>query len=1190
MTAGATDSFVHLHVHTEYSMLDGAARLGALTERAAELGMPAVAMTDHGNVFGAHEFYSKAQDAGVKPIIGIEAYFTPDISRFERKGVNLYGGGPDDVSARGAYTHMTLLSETTEGMHNLFRLSTGAWRDGFFKKPRMDRELLSQHGAGIIGTTGCPSGEVQVHLRHGNYDAARKTAGDFQEILGRENYFLDLMDHGLAIENRVRDGLLRLARDLQIPLLATNDSHYVMQGDSAAQEHLLCINSGSTMDIPAGDGPGQRFAFNGDGYYLKSAQEMRDLWVGRHDLREACDNTLLIAERCDVQFAEGPGKYMPRFPTPEGENEDSWLVKEVERGLAVRYPAGVPDKVRAQAEFEIGVITSMGFPGYFLVVADFINWAKDNGIRVGPGRGSGAGSMVAYAMRITDLDPLVHGLIFERFLNPDRVSMPDFDIDFDERRRGEVIRYVTDKYGDDRVSYIVTYGTIKAKQAVKDSSRILGYPFALGDRITKAMPASVMGKDVPLQEIFDPAHKRYGEGGEFRTLYEGDGDVAKVVDTAIGIEGLKRQWGVHAAGVIMSSEPLVDVIPLLKRPADGAMITQFDYPTCEGLGLIKMDFLGLRNLTVLDDALKNIRSNRGEEVVLETLELTDPMTYGLLQRGDTLGVFQLDGGPMRALLRSMKPDAFEDISAVGALYRPGPMGADSHNKYARRKTGREPVEPLHPELAEALEDVLGETYGLIVYQEQVMAIAQKLAGYTLGQADILRRAMGKKKKSELDKQFVGFSGGMRERGFSDAAIKALWDTLLPFSDYAFNKAHSAAYGLVSYWTAYLKANYPAEYMAALLTSVRDDKDKSAIYLNECRRMKIQVLPPDVNESSSDFTAVGVDIRFGLTAVRNVGANVVDGIVTARVEKGRYRDFDDFMGKVPATVCNKRVVESLVKAGAFDEMKHHRRALVAIHESAVDQYIDIKKNEALGQDSLFAGLDDAGAGSGGAFGVSVVVPDLDEWDKMTLLGHERDMLGLYVSDHPLLGLEHVLSAGTDCSIGQLMLDEDRPDGQTVTVSGLITSVQRKITKRGDSWAMVTLEDLDGAIDVLLFPSAYQLASPHLVEDAIIAVKGRISRSKDQPELHGQEISVPDLTGGAAAGPVTISLPSTRCTGPVIEQLRDVLGTHPGVTEVRLKLLSRQSTKLLRLDDGLRVTPTPALFADLKQLLGPTCLTG
>ncbi len=1183
MPGGTKDSFAHLHVHTEYSMLDGAARLDDMFARTAELGMDAIAMTDHGNVFGAFDFYSKAKAHGVKPIIGMEAYFTPNTSRFERKRVRWNNGGDDDVSGSGAYTHMTLLAESTAGMHNLFRLSSRAGLEGFFYKPRADRELLAEYASGLIGTTGCPSGEVQTWLRIGNYDKARQAAADFRDILGPENYFLELMDHGLSIETRVRDGLLTLAKDLSLPMVATNDSHYVRPEDAKAHEHLLCVSSGSSMSDP------KRFKFSGDSYYIKSPAEMRELWADRYDLREACDNTLLIAERCEVEFNTA-ANYMPRFPVPEGESEDSWFVKEVEKGLVYRYPDGIPDRVRKQADFEVGVITQMGFPGYFLVVADFINWAKDNGIRVGPGRGSGAGSIAAYAMRITDLDPLEHGLIFERFLNPDRVSMPDFDIDFDERRRGEVIRYVSDKYGSDRVSMIVTYGTIKAKQAVKDSSRILGYPFAMGDRITKAMPAAVMGKDVPLKQIFDETHPRYGEGGEFRGLYQSEPDVKTVVDTAIGIEGLKRQWGVHAAGVIMSSEPLIDVIPIMKREQDGAIITQFDYPTCERLGLIKMDFLGLRNLTVLDDALHNIEDNRGEKVILEDLDVTDPTTYALLQRGDTLGVFQLDGGPMRALLRSMRPDTFADISAVGALYRPGPMGADSHNKYARRKTGREPVEPIHPELAEALEDVLGETYGLIVYQEQVMAIAQKLAGYSLGQADLLRRAMGKKKKAELDKQFEMFSAGMHERGYSAAAVKTLWDILLPFSDYAFNKAHSAAYGLVSYWTAYLKANYPAEYMAALLTSVKDDKDKSAIYLNECRRMGIKVLPPDVNESASTFTPVGTDIRFGLNAIRNVGGNVVDSVVAARREKGRYTDFADFLSKVDTVVCNKRVIESLVKAGAFDSLNHRRRALVTVHESAVEQYVEIKRNEAIGQDSLFGGLDDAAedAQFGTGWGVTVTVPDIEEWDKQTLLAHERDMLGLYVSDHPLQGLEHILANSADCTLGQLLTDEDRPDNATVTIAGLITSVQRKITKRGDAWAMITVEDLEGAVDVLLFPSAYQLASTLLNEDTIVVVKGRLSRQKDQPEIHGQEVSVPDVSEGPS-GPVVISLPSTRCTPPVVDQLRDVLGTHPGVTEVRLRLMTRTSTTVMRLDDRLRVSASPALFADLKALLGPHCLT-
>ncbi len=1182
----AAGDFAHLHVHTEYSMLDGASLLDGLFARVSDLGMSSIAMTDHGNLHGAYDFYSKAKKHGIRPIIGIEAYLTPQTHRSERRRVRWGKGdlaeeGGDDVAGGGAYTHMTMWAETTEGMHNLFRLSSRSSLEGFFYKPRADRELLQTHAKGLIATTGCPSGEIQTRLRLGQYDEARRSAAEFQEIFGRDSFFLELMDHGIDIEKRVRDDLLRLGKELDIPPVATNDSHYNNPEDSGAHDALICVASGKRLSDT------NRLKFDGGGYYIKSAAEMRELWADRFGIPEACDNTLRIAERCDVEFTESTGGYMARADVPAGESEESWFVKEVWRGIESRYPGErLTPEVKQRVAMELDVIASKGYCGYYLVVADFIQWSKDNGIRVGPGRGSGAGSIAAYALRITDLCPLEHGLIFERFLNPERPSMPDFDIDFDERRRTEVIQYVSDKYGSDRVAYIATFGRLKAKAAIKDAARVLDYGFAVSDRITKALPPDIMGKGVPLKDIFNTEHRRYGDGAEFRSLYEQDTDVRTIYQTAIGLEGQIRNWGVHAAGVIMSSEPLVDIVPIMARPQDGAVITQFDYPMCEALGLVKMDFLGLRNLTVLDDALDNIRANRGEEVVLEDLEFDDPATYDLMSAGDTLGVFQLDGGPMRALLRGMRPDKFADISAVGALYRPGPMGADSHNRYARRKNGREPIDPIHPELATALEPVLGETYGLIVYQEQVMEIAQVLAGFSLGQADNLRRAMGKKKKEELDKQYAGFQGGMLERGYSQGAITALWEILLPFSDYAFNKAHSAAYGVISYWTAYLKANYTAEYMAALLTSVKDDKDKMAIYLGECRRLKIQVLPPDVNESAKNFTPVGTDIRFGMTAIRNVGANVVEQVVAARESKGRYESFNDFLDKVPALVCNKRVIESLVKAGAFDDLKHRRRALVAIHETAVDQYVDIKRNEAIGQDSLFAGLDDL---DGGDFGVTVNIPDLEEWDKTTLLGHERDMLGLYVSDHPLLGLEHVLAGTADCTIGELMTDEERPDQATVTVSGLVTAVQRKITKKGDPWAMITLEDLEGAIEVLLFPSAYQLASTLLVPDAIITVKGRLSRSKEQPELHALEVTVPDLDTGAD-GPVVISLPSTRCTAPVIAQLKEVLGTHPGLTEVRLRLLTRDATKLMRLDDRLRVSPSPALFADLKQLLGPGCLAG
>ncbi|MGH8970652.1 MAG: DNA polymerase III subunit alpha, partial [Actinomycetes bacterium] len=683
---GSRDSFVHLHNHTEYSMLDGAARLTDLFHEAATMGMPALAMTDHGNVFGAYDFWKKGQQAGVKSVVGIEAYLTPGTHRTDKTRVRWADGGDDDVSGGGAYTHMTMWAENTPGMHNLFRLSSLASLEGQYYKPRMDRELLQTYANGIIATTGCPSGEVQTLLRLGRYDDAKRSAAEFQDIFGRDSFFCELMDHGLGIERRVHQDLIRLAKELDLPLVATNDLHYTYAKDAEAHAVLLCVQSGRTLADPT------RFKFDADEFYLKTPEQMREVW---RDLPEACDNTLAIAERCDVGFTEG-ANLMPRFEVPEGETEESWLVKEVERGLVRRYagrPGGVPDGHRKQADYEVGVMVQMGFPGYFLVTADLVGYAKANGIRVGPGRGSAAGSLVAYALGITDLDPINHGLLFERFLNPERISMPDIDLDFDERRRADMIRYATEKYGEDRVSQIITYGTIKAKQAVKDSARVLGFPFAMGDRITKAMPPPVMGKDVPLAGIFDPRHPRYKEAGEFRTLHETDPDVNRVVQNALGLEGLKRQWGVHAAGVIMSSKPLLDVIPIMRREQDGAIITQFDMGACETLGLLKMDFLGLRNLTVLDDCLKNIDANRGEQVELETMGLDDVKAYELLARGDTLGVFQLDGGPMRSLLRAMRPDNFEDISAVLALYRPGPMGANAHMDYADRKNGRKPVVP-----------------------------------------------------------------------------------------------------------------------------------------------------------------------------------------------------------------------------------------------------------------------------------------------------------------------------------------------------------------------------------------------------------------------------------------------------------------------------------------------------------------
>jgi DNA polymerase-3 subunit alpha len=1059
-----SDSFVHLHVHTEYSMLDGAAKLKDMFTECDRLGMPAAAITDHGNMYGAYDFYRQATAAGVKPIIGIEAYMAPG-SRHDKRRITW--GEPhqknDDVSASGAYTHQTIWAANNEGLHNLMRASSYASLEGQLGKwPRMDRELLAANSKGLMATTGCPSGEVQTRLRLGQDKEALQAASDWKDIYGEGNFFVELMDHGIEIERRVRDGLINVAKQLNLPFVVTNDSHYTYDTDRDAHGVLLCVQTGKTLQDPT------RFKFDGTGYYLKSPDEMRaidssDAW------QEGCRNTLLVAEKVDTTDMFKFHNLMPRFPIPEGMTEDEYFKQQVWAGMERRFPDGIDEEHRKQVEFEIGVILQMGFPAYFLVVADFINWAKANGIRVGPGRGSAAGALIAYAMGITDLDPLAHGLIFERFLNPDRVSPPDIDIDFDERRRGDVIRYVTEKWGEDKVAQVITFGTIKAKAAIKDSARVLyGQPgYAVADRISKAYPPAVMAKDIPLNGLFDPQHKRYGEATEIRALYEQDPQVKEIIDTGRGLEGLIRNAGVHACAVIMSAETLTDHIPVWKRPQDGSIITQFDYPTCETLGLLKMDFLGLRNLTVIDDTMKNITLNGKTPPDLDRLALDDKKTYELLGRGDTLGVFQLDGGPMRDLLRLMRPDNFEDISAVGALYRPGPMGAKSHTNYALRKNKQQEITPIHPSLEEPLKDILGTTYGLIVYQEQVMAIAQKLAGYTLGQADLLRRAMGKKKKEILDKEYAGFEKGMLDNGYPQDAVKTLWEILVPFADYAFNKAHSAAYGLVSYWTAYLKANFPAEYMAGLLTSVGDDKDKAAVYLAECRKMGITVLPPDVNDSMREFAPVGENIRFGLGAIRNVGANVVESIVAARTSKGAFTDFSDYLRKVDAAACNKKVIESLIKAGAFDSLGHPRKGLHMVHVEAVDAIMDTKKAEAVGQFDLFGGGDDGEDNAGGVFDVKV--PD-EHWESKHQLTLEREMLGLYVSGHPLNGVERVLEVQSDTAIATI-LEGNLPDGAQVTVGGILASVTRRVNKSGESWASAQLEDLAGGIEVLFFPKTY-----------------------------------------------------------------------------------------------------------------------
>jgi len=1167
-------------------MLDGAAKVAPLFAETARLGMAAVAMTDHGNMFGSYEFFKQAAKSGVKPIIGIEAYVAPE-SRFLKRPVLWSEGGPrdsdpdsegGDVSGAGAYTHMTMIAADAAGLRNLYRLSSLASIEGYYRKPRMDAELIAEHAAGIIATTGCPSGEVQTRLRLGQPELALSAAAKYRDIFGKDNFFLELMDHGLGIERSVRGGLLDIAKRLGLRPLATNDSHYVTRDQAEAHEVLLCVGTGKTLDDP------KRFRFNGDGYYLKSPAEMRATWDA--EVPGACDNSLLVAERVqpyDVVFS--PVDRMPKFGVPDGETQSSWLRKEVAAGVTRRYGDPPPPHVPERIEYELGVIEKMGFPAYFLVVADICQYARANQIAIGPGRGSATGSMVAYVLGITDLDPVEHSLIFERFLNPERITMPDVDLDFDERRRGDMIRYVTQKYGEGRVCQILTFGTIKAKAAIKDAGRVLGYPYALGDKITKAMPPDVFGKPISLSGITDPGHERYSEAAEVRALYEQDPDVKRVIDTAHGIEGLTRGSGVHAAGIILSAEPLLDVMPIHRREDDGAIISGFPFPQCEELGLLKMDLLGLRNLTVIGDAIANVKANRGEVIDLDTLGLDDKETYDLLASGDTLGVFQLDGGPMRNLLKLMAPTCFGDIAAVLALYRPGPMAANTHVNYADRKNGRQKIEPIHPQLEQALEPILGETYHLVVYQEQVMAIAQQLAGYSLGGADLLRRAMGKKKKEILDASWEEFSAGMAANGYSAQATKTVWDVLVPFSGYGFNKSHTAGYGVVSYWTAYLKANFPAEYMAALLTSVGDDKDKMAIYLAECRKLGIKVLPPDVNESDWSFTPVGTDIRFGLGAIRNVGSAVIASITATRRAKGNYTSFADFLNKAEITACNKRVVESLIKAGAFDSLGHSRKSLCMIQDQAVDAVLAVKRQEAIGQFDLFGSAEPDGSGAGSHIGLDFQLSE-QEWPRKFLLSQEREMLGLYVSSHPLDGAQRILERNRDVSIAEL-LASGRFEGD-VRVAGLISSVDRRINKKtGNPWAIVTIEDLDGSIEVLFFPKVYALYTGELAGDAVVSVAGRLSERDGTVSIFAQNMTLLDVSA-ASAPPLVIALRQDRVTPQLAAELKHILHAHPGGTRVHLKLVRPGRNPLLIDLCEFCVEPSNSFMADIKSLLGATAL--
>src|SRR4051794_18442661 len=1005
---GAGDSFTHLHLHTEFSMLDGAARVKDVIAAAVADGQPAIGITDHGNMYGVLDFYKEAREQGITPVIGTEAYMAAE-SRHERptRRGRMDDGGGDGDEGEKLYYHLTLLAETTPGYKNLMKLSSEAYLSGYYYKARLDWELLERHHEGVIATTGCLGGLVLQSLLKGDMEGATRLAARLQDIFGRDNLFVELQDHGLDKQHKTNPQLIEIARRIQAPLLATNDSHYTHREDAVAHDALLCVQTGSSIDDP------KRFKFEGSEHYLKSAAEMRSLF---DEVPEACDNTLWIAERADVEIEFGKPE-LPAFPLPEGfADADAYLRHLTYEGAEARYGTPLPAKVQSRIDYELGVISEMGFSAYFLVVWDLIKHARDCKIRVGPGRGSAAGCCVAYCLRIVDLDPIRYGLLFERFLNPGRKQMPDIDMDFDERYRSEMIRYAAERYGADHVAQIVTFSTIKARAAVRDGARVLGYPYAVGDKIAKLMPPLIMGRDTPLHACFEKKDKfedGYKMAGELRDLYEADPDVKRVCDVALGLEGLRRQDGIHAAAVEITREPLTGYLAIRRKPEPGGrledapIVTQYEMHGVEDLGLLKMDFLGLRNLSVIDRTLELIEAFNGLVLDIDNVPLDDEPTFEMLRKGLSIGVFQLEGGPMRSLMRSLAPTSFEDIAALVALYRPGPMGANMHTDYADRKNGRKPVVYYHADL----EEILAPTYGLMIYQEQMMQVAQRMAGYSLAEADNLRKATGKKNRELIAKERSKFVAGCERMGYGASFGEQMFDVIEPFADYSFNKSHSFGYGFVSYQTAYLKAHHPVEYLAALLTSVKDDKDKTAVYLNECRVLGIPVLVPDVNVAESDFVGKEGSIPFGMSAVRNVGEGIVAHIVAERETSGPYASFLDFCNRVNPSVLNKRALESLIKAGAFDSLGHPRKGLLMVFERIADNAMARRREAEAGIMSLFG---EATVGTGPAEIDRVDIPDV-EFDKMQRLAYEKEMLGLYVSDHPLMGAQAALSRHVEATL-------------------------------------------------------------------------------------------------------------------------------------------------------------------------------
>ena len=1148
------DSFVHLHNHTEYSMLDGAARVEELVLAAKADGQGALGITDHGNMYGVIDFYETCRKNGVTPIIGLEAYMAAN-SRFDRppRRGKMDDTGGDTEGGQKLYHHLTLLATSNEGYRNLRELSSRAFLEGYYYKPRLDWELLEEHASGLVATSGCLGGVVLQALLHDDYAKALDLAGRLQTIFGAENFFIEMQDHGIAEQVRTNPQLLQIARDLRAPLLATNDLHYVNHSDAAMHDALLCIGTGSLVADP------QRFRFSSDQHYLKSAAEMRHLF---REIPEACDNTLAIAERVDLTI-EFDNNALPEFPIPaelagatHKEGADRLLRHLSFEGARERYGDSLSPEVEQRLDYELRVVAEMGFSDYFLVVWDLIRHARERGIRVGPGRGSAAGCCVAYCLKIVDLDPIRYGLIFERFLNPGRKQMPDIDMDFDERYRGDMIRYAAERYGADHVAQIVTFSTIKARAAVRDAARVLGYPPQLGDQIAKAMPPLVMGQDLPLEACFTPMpglESRYVEAADLRTLYETNPEVTHVIDTAKGFVDKRRQDGIHAAAVVITRGPVLDYVPVQRKASpnapveDAPIVTQYEATAIEKLGLLKMDFLGLRNLAIIERTLEHIRRGHGLEVDIDHVPLDDPKVFEMLQQGNSIGIFQLEGDKMRQLMRRLAPTTFDDIAALNALYRPGPLSENVHNDYADRKNHRQEVRYDHPDLQE----ILGETYGLMIYQENIMRVATKIAGFSMTEADDLRKACSKKIREMIQAQRAKFVEGAEREGYGRELGEAIFNKIEPFADYAFNKSHAYGYALIGYQNAWLKANYPVEYMSALLTSFRDDKDKAALYLNEARQMGITVGVPDVNESFADYApslTAPQTILFGMAAVRNVGEALVEKIVAEREAGGTFASIYDFVRRVDPSVLNRRTVESLIKAGAFDSLGVSRRGLLHSVDELIEVTLARRKDLSLGISTLFASLDADGANDWE--GTEVAISPL-EFDQSVKLDFEREMLGTYISDHPLYAVEHLLASKTDGSLVSLreQAEELAKANRPFRIGGIFSEVQLRTTKDGRAYARTVVEDLGGSVEVNFSSKVFERCSGYLAKDNVVVVKVRVDVRDEEPRFGAMDVEVVHVEQGD--GELRLSFRPEDFTAPSIARLKEILQRYPGPSPVILE---------------------------------------